>query len=66
MNGLILAPNIRRIDYYVKIFMITAYDIHHIRAPEFESARLDEVLQKPLRLSILKAIIDKLLITDLT
>jgi hypothetical protein len=46
--------------------MITAYDIHHIRAPEFESARLDEVLQKPLRLSIRKAIIDKLLITDLT
>jgi DNA-binding response OmpR family regulator len=62
MNGLILVTNIRQINKIVKIIMITAYDISCIKIlPEYESVRLDQILQKPVRLSVPKEDIKKLL-----
>jgi DNA-binding response OmpR family regulator len=62
MNGLILVTNIRQINKIVKIIMITAYDISCIKIlPEYESVRLDQILQKPVRLSAPKEDIKKLL-----
>jgi len=62
MNGLILVTNIRQINKIVKIIMITAYGISCIKIlPEYESVRLDQILQKPVRLSAPKEDIKKLL-----
>jgi two-component SAPR family response regulator len=55
MNGLILATTIRQINNMVKIIMITAYDISVIKLqPEFEVARINLIIQKPIRMSFLK------------
>ena len=62
MNGLILATHIRQINKSVKILMITAYNICDIKMlPEYETVKFDQILQKPVRISVLKEIVNNLL-----
>ena len=59
MCGLELANRIRELDSDVKIFLITAFDIADIESKwAVGTAKIDKVLQKPIRLSILKETID--------
>ncbi|KAA2282184.1 response regulator [Candidatus Nitrosocosmicus agrestis] len=61
MNGLILDTTIRQINNMVKIIMITAYDISVIKLqPEFEVARINLIIQKPIRMSFLKEKVNEL------
>jgi CheY-like chemotaxis protein len=58
MDGIELANKIRELDYSVKIFLITAFDIADIEGQEFyKSAKIDATLQKPTKLSLLGKII---------
>lgn len=62
MNGLILATHIRQINKSVKILMITAYNICDIKMlPEYETVKFDQILQKPVRMSALKDLVNNLL-----
>jgi CheY-like chemotaxis protein len=59
MCGLELANRIRELDSDVKIFLITAFDIADTESKwAVGTAKIDKVLQKPIRLSILKGTID--------
>lgn len=58
MNGLELATEIRKIDSSVKIFLITAFDIFDLEMdPIFQSAGISKVIQKPVKLSTLRNIV---------
>jgi CheY-like chemotaxis protein len=64
MSGIELANKIRQINNVIKIFLITAFMVddlenHH----EFKSAKIDKLIQKPIRLSILQKIISQTLET---
>ena len=59
MNGIELANKIRELNSFVKIFLITAFDIADIQDNEsYKQARIDKIVQKPLKLSLLKKIIE--------
>ena len=59
MNGIELANKIRELDSSVKIFLITAFDIADIQDNEsYKQAKIDKIVQKPLKLSLLKKIIE--------
>lgn len=61
MNGLILATQIRQINKVVKLLMITAYNIFDIKEyPEYESVKFEQILQKPVRMSELKEVVNNL------
>jgi DNA-binding response OmpR family regulator len=60
MCGLELASKMRTLDDSVKIFLITAFetdDIEHSKI--YQSAKIDRIFQKPIKLSILKKIIEE-------
>ena len=58
MSGIELANKIRELNYSVKIFLITAFDIADIKGQEsYKSAKIDATLQKPTKLSLLRKII---------
>ena len=59
ISGLQLATKIRNeINSKVKIFLITAFDISDLdNVLEFQTAKIDRIIQKPIRLSTLKEII---------
>jgi len=59
MNGIDLANKIRELNSSVKIFLITAFDIADIQDNEsYKQAKIDKIVQKPLKLSLLKKIIE--------
>src|SRR5215210_3398898 len=59
MNGIELANKIRELNSSVKIFLITAFDIADIQDNEsYKQAKIDKIVQKPLKLSLLKKIIE--------
>jgi DNA-binding NtrC family response regulator len=63
--GLELASNIRELNDLVNIFLITAFDISDLEGSEaYQSAKIDKVIQKPIKLSILKKLIEDVLISE--
>jgi two-component system, cell cycle response regulator CpdR len=59
MNGIELANKIRELNSSVKIFLITAFDISDIQDSEsYKQAKIDKIVQKPLKLASLKKIIE--------
>jgi DNA-binding NtrC family response regulator len=63
--GLELAKNIRELNDLVNIFLITAFDISDLEGSEaYQSAKIDRVIQKPIKLSILKKLIEDVLISE--
>jgi len=60
--GLELANSIRKINTSVKIFLMTAFDTSDLENnPTFQSAKIDKLLQKPIKMSYLKRIIGEML-----
>jgi CheY-like chemotaxis protein len=63
MNGIELANKIRELNSSVKIFLITAFDIADIQDNEsYKQAKIDKIVQKPLKLSLLKKIIESAIV----
>lgn len=59
MCGIELANRIRELDNSVKIFLMTAFDTADLESSEsYQTAKIDKVLQKPIKLSTLKKIIE--------
>ena len=64
MNGLELANRIRKINDATKIFIITAFDPSDLESkPEYRQARIERVVQKPIKLSQLKKMVEQVLQT---
>jgi CheY-like chemotaxis protein len=58
-SGIDLAKSIRKINKDVKIFLMTAFDIVDLKENEdFKKAKIDRLLQKPIRFSDLKVMIN--------
>lgn len=65
MNGIELANKIREINDKIKIFLITAFDVSDLeKQHNFRSARIDKVIQKPIKFSILRKFINQILDID--
>ena len=57
MHGIELATRMREINNKIKIFLMTAFDIADIENQnQYKSAKIDGLIQKPIKLSILKDI----------
>lgn len=60
MCGLELANNIRELDGSVSIFLMTAFDTNDLESREiYHSSRINKILQKPIRLAVLKKLIEE-------
>ena len=60
MCGIELAKKVRELNDSVKILLITAFDTADLESGEaYQSAKIDKVIQKPIKLSILKKIIEE-------
>ena len=58
MNGIDLANKIRELNKTVKIFLVTAFATEDLEnRQDFKAAKVDRIIQKPLKLSKLKEII---------
>ena len=58
--GIDLAKNIRQINNKVKIFLMTAFDTADLKNNEdFKKAKFDRLIQKPVRLSDLRRMINE-------
>ncbi len=58
--GIDLAKNVRDINGKVKIFLMTAFDISDLKDNEdFKKAKIDRLLQKPVRLADLSQMINE-------
>ena len=58
--GIDLAKNIRHINNRVKIFLMTAFETVDFKDNEdFKKAKIDRLLQKPIRFSDLRQMIDE-------
>ena len=59
MCGIELAKKIRETNEKVKIFLMTAFDIRDLNnSSDFKSAKIDKLLQKPVRFSELREMIN--------
>jgi CheY-like chemotaxis protein len=59
MCGIELAKKIRQINDKIKIFLMTAFDISDLENhPDFKAACIDRLLQKPIRFSELRGMIN--------
>ena len=57
--GIELAKKIREINDQIKIFLMTAYEIRDIEDdPDYRAARFDRLIQKPIRFSELREMIN--------
>ena len=66
MNGIELALKMRGINNRMKIFLMTAFDVTDIENQiQYKLARIDRIIQKPIKLSILKDILNQNLIRPL-
>ena len=64
MNGIELANRIREINGTAKIFMVTAFDPMDLESkPDYRQAKIEMVIQKPIRLSQLKKMVEQVLQT---
>lgn len=55
MSGIELASKIRKLNSKVKLFLITAFTVQDLKNnKEFANARIDMVIEKPVRLKTLK------------
>ena len=60
MCGLELTKRLRALNDSLKIFLITAFETADLENNEtYQTARIDKVIQKPIRLSSLKKIIEE-------
>jgi DNA-binding NtrC family response regulator len=67
MSGIELAFEMRKISNKIKIFLMTAFDIADIEHQnEYKLARISGIVQKPMKLSFLKNILNQNLITPLS
>ncbi|HEY0580097.1 MAG TPA: response regulator [Candidatus Nitrosocosmicus sp.] len=58
MNGIELANKIREVNKTVKIFLVTAFATEDLEnRQDFKEAKVDRIIQKPLKFSKLKEII---------
>lgn len=57
--GIDLAKSVREFDSKVKIFLMTAFEITDLEDKEdFKNARIDRIIQKPIRFSDLREMIN--------
>jgi DNA-binding NtrC family response regulator len=62
MCGLDLSNKIRELNDSVKIFLITAFDTFDIESNQiYRQAKIDKILQKPIKLAVLRNLIKKTL-----
>ncbi len=60
LNGLELAKKIRELNTNIKIFLMTAFETRDLeKHVDFQMARIDRLIQKPVRFSDLKEMINK-------
>lgn len=60
LSGIGLANKIREIDTTTKIILITAFDISTvINSSRYKTAKINQVLRKPVKLSYLKTLIEE-------
>jgi two-component system cell cycle response regulator CpdR len=65
MSGIDLANRIRIIDSSVKIFLVTAFDSSDLANMEdYKTARIEQIVKKPIRLSTLKQMLERNLSTE--
>jgi CheY-like chemotaxis protein len=58
MNGIELANKIRAVNKTIKVFLVTAFANEDLEnRQDFKAAKIDRIIQKPLRFSKLKEII---------
>ncbi len=58
LSGIDLAKRIREINSKIVIFLMTAFDISDLKnQPDFKLARIDMLIQKPVRFSYLREMI---------
>jgi DNA-binding NtrC family response regulator len=58
--GIELAKMVRELNDSLKIFLITAFDISDLESSEaYQSAKIDRIIQKPIKLSILNKLIEQ-------
>jgi len=58
LNGLELAKKIRELNTNIKIFLMTAFETRDLEDHEdFKMARIDRLIQKPVRFSELREMI---------
>ncbi|HKR73943.1 MAG TPA: response regulator [Candidatus Nitrosocosmicus sp.] len=59
--GLELANKIRELNNSIKIFLMTAFDTDELENNEtYQSAKINRIVQKPIKLSVLKKIIEEI------
>ncbi len=64
MNGIEIANRIREINGTAKIFMVTAFDPTDLESkPDYIQAKIERIIQKPIRLSQLKKMVKQVLQT---
>jgi DNA-binding response OmpR family regulator len=60
LNGLELAKKVRELNTNVRIFLMTAFETRDLENHvDFKMARIDRLIQKPVRFSDLKEMINK-------
>lgn len=61
LNGIDLAYNIRKLNSNIKIFFMTAFEIRYLESyPNYKEVRIDKLLQKLIRLSELRTLVENL------
>ncbi len=59
LSGIELAKKIRQVNLDIKIFLMTAFDISDLKEnPDFNIAKIDRIIQKPVRFSHLREMIN--------
>ncbi|HKR73417.1 MAG TPA: response regulator [Candidatus Nitrosocosmicus sp.] len=62
LSGLQLARKIRELNMNVKIFLMTAFETKDLEnEPEYKHARIDKLIQKPIRFSDLRLLVNEAL-----
>ena len=62
MNGIELANRLREINGTAKIFMVTAFDPTDLESkPDYRQAKIERIIQKPIKLSQLKKMVEQVL-----
>ena len=60
LNGLELAKKVRELNTNIRIFLMTAFEIRDLENHvDFKMAKIDRLIQKPVRFSNLKEMINK-------
>jgi response regulator RpfG family c-di-GMP phosphodiesterase len=60
MCGLELVNKIRELNNSIKIFLMTAFDTADLESSKvYRSARIDKIIQKPIKLAVLRKIIEE-------